>query len=315
MKKILKKIIILLFLIVIADRLMGYFFTHFIYEKTLSGESGGNINYLLQKKKNADYIILGTSRAKHQIDPEKLTSIKGIGYNAGVNGIGAIKFNNILLEIILHEKLHPKFLFLQTDIVNYVEEADENAIYGLNYLYPYRQKSRLLQSLINRQSLQERLKLLSVLYKYNGKIPSILLNFTQRNTISDNNGFVPWPQTMDTTKPHGEPFLYTDHFVYSANKLKALNNITNLCEQNNIRLFIIFPPYYKNLNYRKDEMNYLKNYISNISDKTTIIDMANISNLPELQNAQNWKDIGHFNNTGAAKFSASLNDSLKKYLQ
>jgi len=315
MKKIGIKIIVVLFIVFIADRLLGYVFTRYIFEKTLSGESGGNLNYLLQKKKNADYIILGTSRAKHQIDPEKLTSIKGIGYNAGVNGIGAIIFNNILLEIILHEKLQPKIVLLQTDVVNFVAEASENTVYGLSYLYPYRQKSKLLQTLMNRQNFEEQFKLHSDLYKFNGKIPSIFLNYCKRNTVTDNNGFVPWVQTMDTTKQNGEPFSYDNGFAFSAAKLQALNNIISLCERNNIKLFIILPPYYKNVNYKKDDLSFLKKYIKDKSRKVIIIDMADVSNFPDLQNAQNWKDIGHLNNIGAAKFSTYLNDSLKNNLQ
>lgn len=311
MKKILIKIAVIFLIVLIFDRLFSFVFTKHIFEKTISGESGGNLNYLLEKKKNADYIILGSSRAKHQVDPEKLTAINGIGYNAGINGVGTILHSNIVLDILLHENFKPKIILLQIDAINFAAEHLESYQYGLNSLYPYYKKSKLLQSSVKELPFEEQLKLNFEMYKFNGKITNLLLNYFKQQSVVDNNGYFPLYQTMDSVNQQDLPFA---KFNFSAKKLQVLNNIITSCKQNNIQLVIIFPPYYKNVNYKKDEVNFLKNYISNISGKVNIIDMANITNLPDLQNAQNWKDIGHLNNIGAAKFSASLNDSLNMKL-
>ena len=93
-------ILFILFLIVI-DFLFGYFFKKIVFDKTISGEGGGNLNFLLQRKKKSDYFIFGTSRAVHHINPDFLTSLNGSGYNAGVNGVGSVVYNAAMLDIIL----------------------------------------------------------------------------------------------------------------------------------------------------------------------------------------------------------------------
>jgi hypothetical protein len=310
MKKILIKITTILCIVFILDRVFSFVFTKYIFEKTISGEGGGNLNYLLGKKKNSAYIILGNSRAKHQIDPQKLTAINGAGYNAGINGVGTILHSNIVLDIMLHENCKPKIILLQIDAINFAAEPFESYLYGLNSLYPYYKKSQLLQNSVEELQFEERLKFNFEAYKFNGKISNIFLNYFKRNSVAENNGFDPLYQTMDTLNLQDLPFT---KFTFSAKKLQVLSNIIKSCQQNSIQLVVIFSPYYKNVNYRKGEVDFLKNYIKNISSKVNIIDMANVTNMPDLQNVQNWKDIGHLNNIGAAKFSSYLNDSLKKY--
>ena len=311
MKKILIKIAVIFLIVLIFDRLFSFVFTKYTFEKIINGESGGSLNYLLQKKKNADYIILGSSRAKHQVDPEKLTAINGVGYNAGINGVGTILHSNIVLDIMLQENFKPKIILLQIDAINFADEYFESYLYGLNSLYPFYKKSPLLQSSVKELPFEERLKLNFEMYKFNGKITNLLLNYFKQKSVADENGFYPLNQTMDSVNQQDLPFA---KFNFSAKKLQVLNNIITSCKQKNIQLVIILPPYYKNINYREDETLFLKNYIKNISGKVIIIDMGNVANLPEIQSAQNWKDIGHLNNIGAAKFSSYLNDSFKKLL-
>ena len=308
MKKIIIQIAAIFFMVLIFDRLVSFIFSKYIFEKTMTGEGGGELNYLLAKKRNADYIILGSSRAKHHIDPEKLTAINGAGYNAGINGVGTILHSNIVLDILQHENFKPKIILLQIDAVNFADEYFENYLYGLNSLYPYYKKSQLLQYALKELPLEERLKLNFEMYKFNGKVSNICLNYFKQNSNTENNGFDPLHNTMDTVNLLELPF---PKFTFSPQKLSMLSNIIKNCDQKSIKLFVIFPPYYKNVNYRKDDVDFLKNYIKNISAAINIIDMGNVTNLPDLQNAQNWKDIGHLNNIGAAKFSSYFNDSLK----
>ena len=216
-----------------------------------------------------------------------------------------------MLDIILHENFKPKIILLQIDAVNFADEHFENYLYGLNSLYPFYKNSKLLQSSVKELPFEEQLKLNFETYKFNGKISNIFLNYFKRNAVAPNDGFIALYQTMDTVNLQMLPFA---EFTFSAKKLHVLNTIIKSSEQHSIQLVVIFPPYYKNINYKKDQVDFLKDYIKNISGKVNIIDMANSANLPDLQSAHNWKDIGHLNNIGAAKFSISLNDSLKKYL-
>ena len=103
-----------------------------------------------------------------------------------------------------------------------------------------------------------------------------------------------------------------DHF--DSLKINALNNIISECEVNKIKLFIVFPPRYKNVD--SEEMH-LSDLLSRLKYKNEcyVVDMININKYPDLQDQINWKDEAHLNVFGANKFTAHLNDSIQTKLK
>ncbi|MFD0878348.1 hypothetical protein ACFQ1A_29555, partial [Massilia pinisoli] len=63
MRAILLKVITIVIILIVIDKGFGALFNNFIFKKTISGERGGSLNYLLERKKNIDFVILGSSRA------------------------------------------------------------------------------------------------------------------------------------------------------------------------------------------------------------------------------------------------------------
>ena len=93
-------------------------------------------------------------------------------------------------------------------------------------------------------------------------------------------------------------------------KLAALDNIINVCKENKIKLFIVFPPSYQNGLYKEKNLNNLIAVISSRHD-VDVFNMANVNNFKDLQENINWKDDAHLNYIGSDKFSKYLNDSIK----
>ncbi|MFT3908801.1 MAG: hypothetical protein QM737_05205 [Ferruginibacter sp.] len=313
MKKIIIKLSILILILFTSDRLIAYFFSGYVFKYTMSGESGGSINYLIKNKKNIDFLIMGSSRAKHHINPALLSDLYGgNGYNAGLNGTGGVVYANLLLNLLIDKGIVPKMLVLQTDAYPYYLNENSNIYAEIATLYPFINESNKLKKLIEENTdYAEKIKLALYSYRFNGKFLNIIYNYPKRNSIKDNTGFEGRPEKLDTTgfrllgdneKPH----------KLSAVKLKALQNIIQTCKDNNIKLAIVLPPSYRNNIYWKagndaiiDVMH--KNGVNNIYD------FSDVNKYPALQPKEMWKDITHLNNDGATLFSLMINDSLKHF--
>ena len=310
MKKIIIKIILLLFILVIIDRVFTYFFTRVIFSKTMSGESGGSVNYLLTQKKTANFFVMGSSRAKHHIDPALLTNAyQGNGYNAGINGTGGIIYNEMLLTLMLENKIKPALIILQADANQYFSVKEENITGELLPLYPFLQDDKVLaDSIQQRISNTERFKLLFHSYRYNGKLLNVIYNYAKRGNISNNNGFEGLAGQIDTTVFHRKEDLNKKH-NYSPAKLTALLNIINMCKVNGIKLAVVFPPAYRNTSFYPADYSALKTLIMQ-QRYVTVFDFSDVEKNPSLKQANAWKDAGHLNKQGSIIFSNMLNDSL-----
>ena len=311
MKGIVLKVIVLLAVVVQMDGVFRFMFEKHIFQRTLSGERAGSLNYLIQKKQHSAFIVMGSSRAKNHIDPAQLTHLKGTGYNAAINGAGALLYNSVLLELMLSNHVKPNTILLQTDVNNFSTDAPESHISELTPLYPYYQQSYFMQHYIKSLRMDEHVKLYSSMYRFNGKAMNILFNYLKRNSVTENNGYMPLFESMDTM---GEPFTaYSSNTVieFSKIKLEAMKNIIQLCSHNDIRLIIVLPPSYNNVIYGSKDIVHLKSTLKNISDRIRVIDMGDVKKFTDLEGAENWKDELHLNAIGAKKFSIYLNDSLK----
>jgi hypothetical protein len=306
MKQIIIKIATLITITFLCDRVIGFVFEKYIFQKTLSL---GSVNYLLKKEANIDFMIAGTSRAVFQIDPALITAVDGIGYNAGASGSGNMQYVSSLLDIIINKKIVPKTLLLQLDAGGFVKKTTNKE---LIQLYPFYDKSLQLQQYASALGFQERMKLLFRMYRYNGQVPGIVANFLRTQPTPDGNGFIPNPKIFDTTKETVVPFPSNVFENFNEDRLGALINIFEQCRVNQIKLFLIFPPTYNNGVYRQQNHFRLIQYIRSKTSEP-IIDMADIRKFKDLQSSINWLDANHLNSIGAAKFSHYLNDSLMQY--
>jgi len=306
MNKIIIKIAAVFAIVFLCDRVIAFIFEKYIFEKTIAK---GNVTYLLKRKTNIDFIIMGTSRAEFQFNPGLLTAINGEGYNAGASGAGNVLYVSLLIDIMINAKIVPKTLLLQLDAIGFVKEVTNKELIPL---YPFYDLSPKLQLYTRGLGLPERFKLLFKMYRFNGQVPGIISNFVRAKQTAYYNGFVASPDVFDTTKRRTLPYPenVSENFIEA--RLTALNSIFEQCQENHIKLFIVFPPTYNNNVYRQQDHLRLLQYIRSKSTEP-IIDMADVRKFKDLQSNINWKDANHMNNIGATKFCNYLNDSLMQY--
>jgi len=305
MRKIIIKIAILLFLLVAIDRSFDFLFTKVFFEKTISGQAGGTLNYLIQNKSNVNFLILGTSRAIHQIDPAVVNASSSLGYNAGVDGLGKSVYNKLLLDIA-GGKIHPEIIIFQIDVNDYFHQTKLTFDNQLRALYPFYNQSPELRDYLKDASFTEKLKLFFHMYRYNGKFYNILFNFAKRKEVGNNSGFIPLNGSIRDTQASEAYETKAKNLEIDTNGINAIKQIIEFCNVRKIKLYIVLPPSYNNVWYNREKLDIFKKNIQ----IPNLIDMSDISQFDNLKISENWKDVTHLNNIGAKKFSGYLRDSL-----
>lgn len=305
MLQILKNIAIVLLLIIIIDKAFTYAFMNLIFKNTLSGESGGTINYLI-KKHDIDFLILGSSRAKHGTDPALITTLGKTGYNVGINGTTVLN-SLLILDILMQNNVKIKTVVVSADLTDYARESQQLNLDQMKRVYPY--DTPLIREYVGRIGIAEQVRYFFGLYRLNRKILNVAYNFTKKNSIKENTGYAGLPNGKE--KLESEPL--TKNYVYNnlGTGTEAMMRIKKICDENNIRLIVVFPPSYKNvsLNVIQQKLmveDFKKRNILNI------IDLSNIENSPILAKEENWKDVTHFTYLGSQKFSHILNSEILK---
>jgi len=312
MRSILIKISLIITLLFIIDRSFYYFFKNKIFNNILSGQTGGYLNYLVKYKKNTDFLILGTSKAAKQINPAILFDGKLKGYNAGIQGIGEIIYNDILLDIAIKAGVKPKIILLQVDLFWFQNIKINNK--ELIALYPFINCSERLKYYININTYEEKLKLIFKSYRFNGKVLNVIKNYLSPPDLSNDNGFHPSPHktvdSMNTVLSSKSVILNKTNLTIDTLRMNAVKNIINNCNNNHIKLIIFQTPSYNNLLFNQFYNSTLR---TEMETKLNIpfIDFSNLPKPNSLQSPSLWRDAYHLNVNGAVILSNMLNDSIK----
>lgn len=304
MSSVLKKVCIGFLLVVLLDRSIAFLFLKTVFPRTFSGESGGTINYVVHKKEEVDFLILGASRAKHGIDPKALTSLSGTGHNLGINGTTPLN-SLLVLDILLQKGVRPKTIILQTDLYTYGKNNDAEILDQIKRMYHY--DTPLVREYVAKQGMAENIRYTSHLYRLNRKMLNITFNFAKSFSIKEYNGYVPLPPTRIMP----EPTLLDTAFVYDidSENSKALRKMQELCDEHGVELIVVLPPFYKDALSNKKESDTMIRGMRTLGVKN-IIDLSSSNSTKELSAEKYWRDATHFNDEGAQLFSRLLNKEL-----
>lgn len=306
MRTIILSVLVALLTITAVDRILSFVFREAIFKKTLSGESGGTINYTISRKKDVDFLIMGASRAKHSLDPELIPTLGTHGYNIGINGTNALN-SMLILDILLRQGVSPKTIVFQTDLRDHLASTTDPTPKLVNQIKRvYHYDTPLIRTYVQDIGVQEEIKYFFDLYKLNGKIINLSYNFLKRNSIGDNNGYVGLPAT-----PYHQDPESADGYVFynTGTNAQAIRDIKALCDKHGIQLVLVLMPSYDNIIYNKKETVRMIETLRS-EGITTIVDLSDISLIPELNNESLWRDGVHMNNKGATVFSKHFNQKL-----
>jgi hypothetical protein len=301
----------------LLDRAVALVLSKALFPSVLSGEAGGDINYLLEKKRDADLLVLGSSRARHHLDPALLTSnVARRPFNAGANGVGDLTYASVVLDLALREGLRPRAVIPQADAWEFARGADTGAqarmrrARSLSALYPFLGRSPVLERAVREQAgFRERtLLLLLRSYRFNGKVLNLLAHRLRPAGTRDGyealegrlaRAAVPAvPRERPGIGPGSPP-------VSAANR--ALKEIAEACARQDIRLVVLIAPYLEE-RASAESRRLLRATLAK-AGANRVVDFGHLP--APLENPALWRDPAHLNGEGAALLSKMLADSLR----
>ncbi len=299
-KKYIYKIIAILVIVILVDKLSGTILNK-LYQSCKTGICYQE-NYIMRKT-NQDVLFFGSSRAAYHYNSKIIKDTLNMSvYNSGREGTGIYYHYGVLLSTI--KRYTPKVIVLDLD---YRDIYECEGLFGLDILKEqapfYEKVSPEFDSLLVLSSgMKQKIKLQSNLYKYNSKFFRILTgNLVSK---SDNNlGFRGIEGNYNENIKPLEFKLKIDN-----NKIKTINKFIKKTKSKNIKLIIAISPYYikmpKNLFYPLEQ----------IANTNKIKIISHIQDSIFITNKNMFNDTFHLNLKGANIYSSIFASDLKNEL-
>lgn len=261
-----------------------------------------NLTYAIEEQ-TADVLILGSSRAMHQYNPQIIgDSLSMSCYNAGYDG-QSVLYHNALLDVIL-ERYTPSIVVM--DVNPYELVRTESSYDLLTTLNPYMKKHPVLWETMLLRSPFEKVKHASHIYPFNSLLARIAIGNTniQTKDVSD-TGFTAqygvWNQAMQTKE-------YADNRDrFDTNRVKALEQMILTCKDKGITLYMVLSPIYANILNQSSTIQYVEQLC-----KQQGVAFLSFQNNETFTDNHLFHDPDHLNATGADIFSTHLSGLLKQ---
>jgi hypothetical protein len=223
-------------------------------------------------------------------------------------------YHNIALADILRQegKLPKKMLVLNFEVEDIYMKTQGNLLNQLYSLKYYYHKNDLVKELINLKGFQERIKMLSSIYRHNGegwKMFSYPIHNNCPTPTAD--GYVPLiPGPLDSARLEQSLIDDFEPFNFKTINPKVQELILYLkstCDEERIELRIIHGPYYK----LHEELKVASKRFKAFCTKHNInyIDYCE-GNTAELNKKELWYDNMHLNDSGASIYTTMIKKSL-----
>lgn len=257
--------------------------------------------YVLNESKD-DIIILGSSRASHHYVPSIFTdSLEMSCYNAGSEGM-CIYYHYAMLAAMIERGHCPKVVIY--DVMNLDAFETPGPTFtldaALERLAPHYGDYECVDSLFAIKGWKEKLKLLSLSYRYNSKlVQSIKCNFIP---LSEDNGY----EKIDGKLADTTEFRVHNYYqgVLDSNKLSYIQKLIDLAKRNQIELvFVLSPNFYSNPSNGYDALKE--------TAERNGISFIDCYNEQTLMKKEYFRDIMHLNDNGAHIWSSYLAHILK----
>jgi hypothetical protein len=303
LKHVAKIILLILVLSFIADKVVFYVMNK-ISDKVYTGQAIGKLNQYLQIKDSLDFIVYGSSRANHNINP---IEISNNSFNMGVDG-SKLSYSATLIQLLPKQK--KQTILLQIDTENaFSKEYSGSDIQSLSSKY---NRNKIIKKEIDELKQQNVLQNYYWSLSYNNSTLGILKNYVIPNyDYKSYFGYDPifptenqkniFKHKLEKTKAN----ICEDNFVLNDIYNHHLNELIQFCNNNN-KTLILFTSPILNDNCKND--NIFLNKILNEKG----IEYYDLTDFFKNNNELDyWKDEGHLSHKGAELFT----DSIKKIVE
>lgn len=298
MKRFLLKLFCFFVLVFILDVICGSLFRD-LRKSAIGGDTARN-EYIANKV-TAPMLIFGSSRAIHHYNPRIFKDSLGIDcYNCGQDGMGIITFYGRYK--LITQRYIPQLIIY--DILTGFDIAEDENYSYLTWLKPYYQYEGI-DSIFWKIEANERYKMFSQMYRYNGKILQMLID-NVANIRIDYNGYRPGKGFMDYEIKKREDKM-TPNVEVDSIKMYFWEKFIQECKQNGTQLLFTFSPFYGGDEYF-------------IQSNAAILKIAQTHNIPIISHLNDkdiihrkdlFSDSFHMNHTGADIFSKKLTREIR----
>lgn len=257
-------------------------------------------------KTKAEVIIVGSSRAEHHYIPSILSDSLGLScFNMGSGGQNIYYQYGIVKSLL--DRYTPKVILMDVIPIDYCISDETHNTEKLAALLPFYKDVSGVREVIELRGPLEKYKLISRSYPYNSQISNILYSYIRK---SDNpgllmKGFIPLQGKMEDYKSS-----QNQHTEYQLDSLKVsyLYKINEICQQNGIKLIMLYSPVYSG---EYDASDFL---LKSIAERAEIEYWTYKVYAPIIKDVKLFNDAYHLNNRGAQKYTSIISKRIRASL-
>ncbi|WP_166966408.1 hypothetical protein [Yeosuana marina] len=306
LKYIIKTFVFILLITLLVDKIV-FFVLNTISDQVFTGQSIGKLNHFLKIKDDVDFIVFGSSRANHNIDP---LMISQNSFNMGMDG-RKIAYPATLIKLLPKEK--KQIILLQIDTENAFSENYTGVdIQALNSKY---NRNKIIKNEIDKLGQNNIIQNFYWSLSYNSSVLGILKNYFKPNyNYKTYFGYDPIYVNENQRKIFKN--ILSDEISEKCQQRLAINKIYNsyldelklFCEENNKTIIFFTSPKFndtcKNDNDKLSEIMKTKKLI--YYDLTDYFKGNNLLGY--------WKDKDHLSKEGAELFTQSIKKKLTNHI-
>ena len=265
---------------------------YFVLKRIPSKQPDKRLELLVTGQIQTDLLVLGSSRAYHNILAEDLEYLlKNKTFNLGFRGTN-VSFHLQLLQWYLNYNSAPKIIVYVADIP-YIYDRDALQ-YRTDLLLPFVCHDLFRNHLVEKDKLSKMAYVLNFAksnFHTVFKTPSVTIE--NRTTSQGSN-----PLPVESYKGNGTNFIVNKKVVIDPEKIHDFNQIQLICLKRGIKLVVAIPPNNHSLDY---------NFIS-IFKKKCLPDTFFYEYNLNYKTPKNefFYDVSHLNKNGAKKFTEEI---------
>jgi hypothetical protein len=256
------------------------------------------------EKTTADVIIIGSSAARHNYDPQLFQRALNMPcFNAGMDG-NSIFYNYAVLKCML-KRYSPKVVICDFGATEF--RKDPGDYDQLSVLLPYYKTHPEIRAIVDLKSPYEKVKMLSRIYPFNSLFASILMANSEykKETRTDIEGYVPIARVWNESMKDGATFVNCDP---DSNKIILYQSFIRDCIKSKLKLYIVCSPLFIKPNYENHSVQLGQSLAR--ENNVSFFDFSRDSAI--LGNPGLFADISHLNQKGSTLFTNRVIDSIVK---
>lgn len=304
-----KNSLLLLLLLVLADRLTGTMLEYFFYRQHHGDDY---ITMQVLDSTRADIIVMGSSRASHHYIPDTIEAYSGLTcFNGGRDNMG-IHYTRACLRQML-ERYQPKYVVLDLIPYNFILDNQHNQKYfdvQSSVLQPFASRHPLIYEDIAGIDPWEVWKNKCIkTYAFNSLAGSIVQNAFTHIGHAQVKGYEPLKGAIDPATYGKQVFSFTPVSKgIDTGAFRVLEDCLRLCQSHSVKVVLCFSPFY--FTYHPEAalleryQTLAAQYGAMLLDYSAGEDYTGKANL--------FYDELHLNDEGARMFSVKLADEIRR---